>query len=125
MDDSAFLKAAVLTKARRHGNLRGAYVIGVAPTSPILRVGDLVAALLGTTQRDLDPGHPEGGELVLMRANHTTRIDHRDGLPPQRLAQSQPNVVPALLDAPSDHGWVPHRDLECPTLKLGVHKRQQ
>jgi hypothetical protein len=60
-------KAAVLSKARRYGELGGRYVIAVAPTSPIVHIDDVVAALVGTRQRHFDPNHPDRGELVLLR----------------------------------------------------------
>lgn len=51
VNDTAYLKAAMLGKARRYGALPAPFVMAVAPTSPILHDEDVVAALLGAPRR--------------------------------------------------------------------------
>lgn len=64
VNDTEYIKAAVLGKAQRYGALAAPFVIAVAPTSPVVHNEDVVAALFGSTWQHFDPDHPEGGEVV-------------------------------------------------------------
>lgn len=101
IDDSAFLKAAVLSKARRYGALPAPYVIALAPTAPILRSDDVVTALVGRTSRDFDPEHPEGGELVRLRDGAwSTGADGVSGV------LTGPEILPWTVAKTSPTLWV-------------------
>lgn len=67
VNDTEYLRSAVLGKAQRYGALAAPFVIAVAPTSPIVHDEDIVAALLGSTVQHFDPDHPEGGEVVRLQ----------------------------------------------------------
>ncbi len=67
VDDAPRIKEAVLRKAGHYGPVSAPFIVALAPTSPILHEHDVVTALLGTLTRRVDPEHPEGGELFLVK----------------------------------------------------------